>query len=201
MLAFMAPGEATWNTDPKSLDKHEETALTRRQRAQEDLRVALHLRHRVPLTAQELSDKKAKFLGRQKKRKDRLAAGAEDSEDSGSSSSSTSSNELDLIEALPDSICQLPAPDCRGHCRTSSASSRSQWAPDFNRELQIPVGTAGLQPRAPDPSGHCRTSVGTARSQWALPDFNRELQILVGTAGLQSRLPDPSGHCRTSTAR
>ena len=54
------------------------------------------------------------------------------------------------------------SPDPSGHCRTSTASSRSQWAlPDLNRELQIPVGTAGPQPRAPDPSGHCRTS--TAR--------------------------------------
>eukprot|EP00435_Cladocopium_sp_Y103_P049205 s562_g14.t1 len=86
------------------------------------------------------------------------------------------------------------------HCRISSAISRSQWAlPDFIRELQIPVGTAGLQSRLPDPSGHCRTSVATARSQWALPDFSRELQISVGTAGLQSRAPDCSGHCRTST--
>ena len=51
------------------------------------------------------------------------------------------------------------APDPSGHCRTSTASSRSQWAlPDLNRELQIPVGTAGPQPRAPDPSEHCRTS-------------------------------------------
>ena len=34
--------------------------------------------------------------------------------------------------------------DRTGHCRTSTASSRSQWAlPDLNRELQIPVGTAG----------------------------------------------------------
>eukprot|EP00435_Cladocopium_sp_Y103_P019086 s2181_g4.t1 len=78
---------------------------------------------------------------------------------------------------------------------------RSQWAlPDFNRELQIPVGTAGFQPRAPDPSGHCRTLTPSSRSQWALPDFNRELQIAVGTAGLQPRAPDPSGHCRASVA-
>eukprot|EP00435_Cladocopium_sp_Y103_P073178 s181_g42.t1 len=62
------------------------------------------------------------------------------------------------------------APDSSGHCRTSTASSRSQWAlPDLNRELQIavgtdlngaphiPVGTAGPQPGAPDRSGHCRT--------------------------------------------
>eukprot|EP00435_Cladocopium_sp_Y103_P076113 s47_g77.t1 len=66
----------------------------------------------------------------------------------------------------------------RQHCRTSTASSRLQWAlPDFNRDCQIAVGTAGLHPRAPDCSGHCRTSIATARSQWALPDFIRELQI------------------------
>eukprot|EP00435_Cladocopium_sp_Y103_P035606 s2125_g9.t1 len=92
----------------------------------------------------------------------------------------------------------LPAPDRSGHCRTSSASSRSQWAlPDFSRERQIAVGTAGLQPRvpdrsghcrasaAPDRSGHCRTSAATARSQWALPDFSCDRHIAVGTAGLQ----------------
>eukprot|EP00435_Cladocopium_sp_Y103_P053784 s1098_g17.t1 len=39
-----------------------------------------------------------------------------------------------------------PAPDRSGHCRTSSASSRSQWAlPDFNRELQIPVSLKASQ--------------------------------------------------------
>eukprot|EP00435_Cladocopium_sp_Y103_P024659 s1243_g6.t1 len=43
--------------------------------------------------------------------------------------------------------CAAVLLDLSGHCRTSSASSRSQWAlPDFIRELQIPVGTAGLQP-------------------------------------------------------
>ena len=64
--------------------------------------------------------------------------------------------------------------------------------------VQIPVGTAGPQPRAPDLS--CQTSTASSRSQWALPDLNRELQISVGTAGPQPRLPDRSGHCRTSTA-
>eukprot|EP00435_Cladocopium_sp_Y103_P003351 s4384_g1.t1 len=94
----------------------------------------------------------------------------------------------------------LPAPDRSGHCRTSSASSTSQWAlPDFKCELQIPVGTAGLQPRAPDSSGHCRASTASPRSQWALPDFDREPQIPVRTAGLRPRGPDRSGHCRTST--
>eukprot|EP00435_Cladocopium_sp_Y103_P059271 s181_g21.t1 len=83
--------------------------------------------------------------------------------------------------ALPDLNCerqiavgtagpQLRAPDRSGHCRTSTASPRFQWAlpdrsqwalPDLNREPQIPVGTARPQPRAPDCSGHCRTS--TAR--------------------------------------
>ena len=59
----------------------------------------------------------------------------------------------------------LPAPDHSGHCRTSSASSRAQWAlPDLNHERQIAVGTAGPQRRLPDRSGHCRTSVAPARS-------------------------------------
>ena len=94
------------------------------------------------------------------------------------------------------------APDPSGHCRTSTASSRSQWAlPDLHRELQIAVGTAGPQPRLPGCSGHCRTSTAISKSQWALPDLNRDFQVAVGTAGPQPRAPDPSGHCRTSTAR
>ena len=48
-------------------------------------------------------------------------------------------------------------------------SSRSQWAlpdlnrevlPDFNRELQISVGTAKHQPRAPDLSGLDKIGAG-----------------------------------------
>ena len=72
------------------------------------------------------------------------------------------------------------SPDPSGHSRTSTASSRSQWA--------LP----GPQPRVADRSGHCRTSTATSRSQWALPDLNRELQIPVGTAGPQPRAPDPT---------
>eukprot|EP00435_Cladocopium_sp_Y103_P044143 s473_g12.t1 len=72
--------------------------------------------------------------------------------------------------------------------------------PDFICEVQIPVGTAGLQTRVPELSGHCRTSSASSRSQWALPDFNRDCQSPVGTAGLHPRAPDPSGHCRTSSA-
>eukprot|EP00435_Cladocopium_sp_Y103_P054757 s480_g17.t5 len=42
---------------------------------------------------------------------------------------------------------QLRAPDRSGHCWTSAATARSQWAlPDFIRDCQIAVGTAGLQP-------------------------------------------------------
>eukprot|EP00435_Cladocopium_sp_Y103_P024901 s1510_g6.t1 len=101
---------------------------------------------------------------------------------------------------------QLRAPDRSGHCRTSSASSRSQWAlPDLNCKLPIAVGNAGPQPRGPDPSGQRRTSTASSRSQWATPDLNRErpspVQSPVGSAGPQPRAPDPSGHCRTSTAR
>ena len=65
------------------------------------------------------------------------------------------------------------APDPSGHCRTSTASSRSQCAlPDLNRDFQVAVGTAGPQPQLPDRSGHCQTSTATSRSQWALPDVN-----------------------------
>ena len=57
------------------------------------------------------------------------------------------------------------------HCRTSTASSRSQWAlPDLNRERQISVSTAGPQLRALDR----RNS-----TEWALPDLIRERQISV----------------------
>eukprot|EP00435_Cladocopium_sp_Y103_P070147 s214_g34.t1 len=70
------------------------------------------------------------------------------------------------------------------------ATSRWHWAlPDFSRDCQMAVGTAGLQSRLPDRSGHCRTLAATARSQRALPDFSRDRQIAVGTAGLQSRAP------------
>ena len=77
------------------------------------------------------------------------------------------------------------APDPSGHCRTSTASSRSQWAlPGPHRELQIPVGR------------HCRTSTATSRSQRALPDLNRDFQIAVGTAGPQrpDRMPEDMSH-------
>ena len=78
------------------------------------------------------------------------------------------------------------APDPSGHCQTSTASSRSQWAlPDLNYDFQVAVG---------------RTPTATSRLQWALPDLNCDFQIAVGTAGPQPRVPDRSGHCRTSTA-
>ena len=65
------------------------------------------------------------------------------------------------------------SPDPSVHSRTSTASSRSQWAlQDLNRDFHIAVATAGPQPRLPDRSVHCRTSTATSRSQWALPDLN-----------------------------
>eukprot|EP00435_Cladocopium_sp_Y103_P070506 s247_g35.t1 len=96
----------------------------------------------------------------------------------------------------------LPAPDLSGQRRTSTASSRSQWATlDLNCERQSLVGNAGPQPRAPVLSGQRRASTASSRSQWATPDLNSELQIPVGTAGPQPRAPDASGQCPTSTAR
>eukprot|EP00435_Cladocopium_sp_Y103_P034572 s1053_g8.t4 len=96
---------------------------------------------------------------------------------------------------------QPPAPYRSGHWRTSSASSRSQWAlPGFSRQQQIALSTARLQPRPSDCSGHCRASFASSRSQWALPGFSRQQQIALGTARLQPRPPDCSGHCRASFA-
>ena len=92
---------------------------------------------------------------------------------------------------LPPSSFLLRAPNRSGHCRTSTASSGSQWAlPDLNCDLtvgiagpqlrlQIAVGTAGPEPRAPDRSGHLQTSA----------------------AGPQLRATDLSGHCRTSICK
>ena len=66
----------------------------------------------------------------------------------------------------PSSSCfLLPKPDLSGHCRISTASSRSQWAlPDLNGERQSSVGTAGRQLREPDLSGHCGTSIAIIAS-------------------------------------
>eukprot|EP00435_Cladocopium_sp_Y103_P029600 s3018_g7.t1 len=55
---------------------------------------------------------------------------------------------------------QPRGPDPSGQRRTSTASSRVQWAaPDLNREPQIPVGNAGPQLRAPDRSEMLSTNV------------------------------------------
>ena len=110
----------------------------------------------------------------------------------------------------PPSSFLLPSsrqrtPDLSGHCRTSTANSRSQWAlPDLNRELLILSGhcrtlIAGSRSQWALPdfnrelqilSGHCRTLIASSRSTWALPDLNHKLQISVGTAGPQPRAPD-----------
>eukprot|EP00435_Cladocopium_sp_Y103_P062580 s635_g24.t1 len=120
-------------------------------------------------------------------------------------------------KALPDLYCErqirvgtagphLPAPDHSGHYRTSTASSRSQWAlpdlnrefrsqwalPDLNREFQIAVGTAGPQPRAPDPRPVTAWSWRSGSRVTREPDLNREPQIPVGTAGPETpdRMPE-----------
>ena len=56
---------------------------------------------------------------------------------------------------------------CSGHCWTSTASSRSQWALldlhcwTSTWDLRSQVATVDLHPEPPEPSGHCWTS--TAR--------------------------------------
>ena len=111
---------------------------------------------------------------------------------------------------------QLQGPGFSRRCRTSTASSKSQWAlPGLNRELQISLDIAGLnrerqisagiagpqlggpdvsgtarpQPRGPDFSGHCRTPTARARSQWqwALRDLNCECDM---SDRMSDRMPD-----------
>ena len=80
----------------------------------------------------------------------------------------------------------MQSADRTGQRQTSIGSSRLQWvAPDFNRELQIAMGSAGPHPGAPDCSGQRRASptelpsgVGSAgphpessRAEWAAPDL------------------------------
>ena len=53
---------------------------------------------------------------------------------------------LDFIKSLPSYSFSSASTSSQSNCRTSSASSRSQWAlPDPKGELQILVGTAGPQ--------------------------------------------------------
>lgn len=90
-------GESSWNTNPLPLDRHQETALTKRQGAQQHLLGNTWLlRHRAPLTPEELAKKKEIFLERrrqQKQRRDNRAGG--EAEASSSSSTSTTSSEED----------------------------------------------------------------------------------------------------------
>ena len=65
-----------------------------------------------------------------------------------------------LYVAMGSARPQQGAPECSGQRRTSTGSSRLQWAaPDLNRELQIAVGSAGPHP-------------GGSRAEWAAPDLS-----------------------------
>ena len=75
---------------------------------------------------------------------------------------------------------------CRHLCQTWTRSFRLQWAaPDLNRELQIAVGSAGLQQIAVDSTG---PHPGGSGADWATPDLTRGP-------------PERSGQRRTSAAR
>ena len=102
---------------------------------------------------------------------------------------------LVLLRQLPHAVGtagpQLPASDLTGHCWTSTAGFRSEWA-RLNLNCQVPsaVGTAGPQLPASEPSGHCWTSTwdlqssvgtagpqpGTFRAQWAPLDLNGQIE-------------------------
>lgn len=100
---FYGSGESSWNTNPLPLDLHQETALTKRQGAQQHLLgSAWLLRHRAPLTREELAKKKETFLERRRQQKQRRenrtsgeAAVSNSSGSSSSSSTSTTSSEED----------------------------------------------------------------------------------------------------------
>ena len=101
---------------------------------------------------------------------------------SGSSSSSSSSLSSTTSASTSTSTSALPTPRSSptsarsGHCWTSTAGFRSEWARlDLNRKVLSAVGTAGPQP-------------GTFRAQWAPLDLN------LGPSEL-------SGHRWTSAAR
>ena len=92
------------------------------------------------------------------------------------------------------------SPDRSGHCPTSAASARSQWAV-YRASARSPdrSGQSRGPPQSPDRSGHCPTSAASARSQWALPGLNSKRQIarsqwaasgLTAIARSQWALPD-----------
>ena len=135
------------------------------------------------------------------------------------SSSSSSFLNCQLQISVGAAGPQPRALDLSRHCRTSTASSRSQQlrALDLSgsRSQWARASTAcsRSQPRASDLSGRCRTSTTSSRSHWALPDLNCELQIsAAASARSQWALPastrelqilvalDLNGYCRTSTA-
>ena len=105
--------------------------------------------------------------------------------------SSSSSSQTSSPSSSPDvARCQHGPPECSGQRRTSTASSRLQWAaPDLNRgplertgqrrtstgELWSGLGNAGPQP-------------GGSGADWATPDLTRGP-------------PERSGQRRTSAAR
>ena len=76
---------------------------------------------------------------------------------------------LVLLRQLPHAVGtagpQLPASDLTGHCWTSTAGFRSEWARlNLNRQVLSAVGTAGPQPPRSERSGHRWTSTAGFRA-------------------------------------
>lgn len=88
---YYGPGQGNWATDPKPLDRHTDTCLTRRQKVVSPLLPeAVSLRHRAPLSDAEIAAKRARWERSNLRRKELREGSA-----SSSSSSSTSSSEDD----------------------------------------------------------------------------------------------------------
>ena len=88
------------------------------------------------------------------------------SSSSSSFSSTTSASTSTSTSALP-TLRSSPTSARSGHCWTSTAGSRSEWARlDLNRKVLSAVGTAGLQP------GTFRAF----RAQWAPLDLSGQME-------------------------
>ena len=99
-----------------------------------------------------------------------------------------------FLPSSPDLICQLLI---AVGLRTSTASSRTQWAsPDLNCQLSNAVGLAGPPPPALERSG---TSTASSPTQWAsgppLPALDRSGPL----PDLNRRESERCGRRRTST--
>ena len=89
--------------------------------------------------------------------------------------SSSSSSQTSSPSSSPNvARCQHGPPGCSGQRRTSTASSRLQWAaPDLNRGALEPTGQRRTSPgELWSGLGNAGTHPGSPRAEWAAPDLS-----------------------------